>query len=454
LPITAMHRILLQVRGALESSVPEEWMAKRRALIIGGSVGGLFAAHLLEPIGWEVDVFERVDDDLAGRGAGIGTHPVLREIMRRLGLSIDNSIVVQTSSYFCRDRTDRLILEVPTPRMMSAWAPLYRALRDNLRSARYHRGKDCVEVRSSGGGVTAVFADGTRAEGDLLVAADGIRSTVRNQFLPDVKPAYAGYVAWRALVPERDVAAATRAVLQREYLFCVPEGELALCYLVPARDGDIRVGHRDCNLVWYRPADEEALADLCTDAQGRQHDGSIPPPLIRPEVVAGLREFARAELPPSLFDVVDRTEQPFFQAIHDLASPHVVFGRVAVLGDAAFVARPHVGAGVTKAALDAVCLAEAIAAEGNDLDAALARYDRERCDFGDWIVGRGRDLGASIGVQAKAGPAITRNELDRRAAAAVGGYAANAEELARLTIDGRPPTGAADVCNASVARKA
>jgi len=124
------------------------------------------------------------------------------------------------------------------------------------------------------------------------------------------------------------------------------------------------------------------------------------------------------------------------------------------LGDAAFVARPHVGAGVTKAALDAVCLAEAIAAEGNDLDAALARYDRERCDFGDWIVGRGRDLGASIGVQAKAGPAITRNELDRRAAAAVGGYAANAEELARLTIDGRPPTGAADVRNPSIARKA
>ena len=124
-------------------------MAKPRALIIGGSVGGLFAAHLLASIGWDVDVFERVNEDLAGRGAGIGTHPALREIMRRLGLSIDNSIVVVTPSYFCRDRTGRLILELPTPRMMSAWAPLYRGLRDNLRSARYHRGKDCVEVRPS-----------------------------------------------------------------------------------------------------------------------------------------------------------------------------------------------------------------------------------------------------------------------------------------------------------------
>lgn len=418
-------------------------MAKPRALIIGGSVGGLFAAHLLGSIGWDVDVFERVNEDLASRGAGIGTHPALREIMRRLGLSIDNSIVVVTPSYFCRDRTGRLILELPTPRMMSAWAPLYRGLRDNLRSARYHRGKDCVEVRSSADGVTAVFADGSQVMGDLLVAADGIRSTVRSQFLPDVKPDYAGYVAWRALVPERDVAPATRAVLEREYLFCVPEGELALCYVVPARDGDTRVGHRDYNLVWYRPAEEVALADLCTDAQGRRHGGSIPPPLIRPEIIADIRERACADLAPPLADTVLRTEQPFFQAIHDLASPRMVFGRVAVLGDAAFVARPHVGAGVTKAALDALCLAEVIAAAGGDLDTALARYDRERCRFGEWIVGRGRDLGASIGVRAKAEGHVTQDELDRRSAAVVGGYAANAEELARLTIDGSPPAGVA-----------
>jgi 2-polyprenyl-6-methoxyphenol hydroxylase-like FAD-dependent oxidoreductase len=148
-----------------------------------------------------------------------------------------------------------------------------------------------------------VFADGSQATGDLLIAADGIRSTVRSQFLPDVKPVYAGYVGWRALVPEREVAPATRAVLEREYLFCVPEGELALCYAVPARDGGARVGHRDYNLVWYRPVDEAALTDLCTDAQGRQYDGSIPPPLIRPEVIADLRQFAKAELPPPLLDV-------------------------------------------------------------------------------------------------------------------------------------------------------
>jgi hypothetical protein len=71
-------------------------MATRRALIIGGSVGGLFAAHMLERIGWEVDVFERASEELAGRGAGIGTHPALHEVMRRLGLAFDDTLSVAT----------------------------------------------------------------------------------------------------------------------------------------------------------------------------------------------------------------------------------------------------------------------------------------------------------------------------------------------------------------------
>jgi hypothetical protein len=95
---------------------------------------------------------------------------------------------------------------------------------------------------------------------------------------------------------------------------------------------------------------------------------------------------------------------------------------------------------VTKAALDALFLAETIAAASGDLDAALARYNRERCRFGDWIVGRGRDLGASIGVRARTEGPVGQEQLDRRAAAAMRGYAANAEELARLTTDGRPPS--------------
>jgi 2-polyprenyl-6-methoxyphenol hydroxylase-like FAD-dependent oxidoreductase len=410
-------------------------MAIRRALISGGSVGGLFAAHMLSRIGWEVDVFERAGEDLAGRGAGIGTHPALHEIMQRLGLAFDDSLSVATRTYVCWDNADRLIHEVRQPRMMSAWAPLYRALRDNLRGPRYHRGMECVDVRSDASSATARFADGSEAHGDLLIAAEGLRSPVRTRLLPDAQPAYAGYVAWRALMPEHEAVRAARDILERDFLFCVPEGSLALCYAVPARDGDLRVGYRDYNCVWYRPVTEAELAELCTDASRKCHGTSIPPPLIRPELVADFRRSARAELASPMAEVLTCGEPPFFQAIYDLASPRLVFGRVALLGDAAFVARPHVGAGVTKAALDATCLAAAIAGHEGDLDAALIRYGSERQRFGDWIVGCGRDLGASIGMRASTGARPDREELDRRAAAAVSAYAANADELSRLAVD-------------------
>ena len=55
----------------------------RRALVIGGSLGGLLAAHLLRSEGWDVRVFERNPEDLTGRGAGLSTHPQLLDILQR-----------------------------------------------------------------------------------------------------------------------------------------------------------------------------------------------------------------------------------------------------------------------------------------------------------------------------------------------------------------------------------
>jgi 2-polyprenyl-6-methoxyphenol hydroxylase-like FAD-dependent oxidoreductase len=373
-------------------------MPRRRALIVGGSLGGLFAAHLLRAAGWDVEVYERIGDDLAGRGAGLGTHDALRDMMARIGLDVVTPLGVATHAYVCRDHTGRAVHEIKFDRVMSAWARLYRPLRDALPDAHYHSGMTLAQAETDARGATAVFADGTRVSGDLLIGADGGRSTVRTQFLPDVKPEYAGYIAWRALVAESEVPPATRAALFDELTFCAPDGELSISYPVPARDGDIRPGRRDYNIVWYRPVDDLQLADLNTDASGTRYE-QIPPPLIRPGVTVAAKADARALLPPAVADVFVRAEQPFFQAIFDLASPRLVFGRVALLGDAAFVARPHVGAGVTKAALDAACLADASSATP-DLDAALAYYDRERRRFGDWIVARSRDLGVCIGLDA------------------------------------------------------
>ena len=406
---------------------------KRRALIIGGSLGGLFAAHQLRSIGWDVEVFERTGDDLADRGAGIGTHRALLELMSRVGIGLGQSGRTAPHSYICLDRENRLVHEMAMRRTMTAWSRLYRPLKDNLASGSYHSGKLLESLETDDNAATAIFSDGTRISADLLIGADGFRSTVRNQILPEVKPAYAGYVAWRALVPQGDIPATTWEAIRQHYVFCVPEGELLVSYPVPTRDGDMHKGPLSYNVVWYRPADEATLADLCTDREGQLHDTSIPPPLIRPDVVADMKVSARALLAPPMADVIDRAEQPFFQPIYDLVSPRVVVDRVALLGDAAFVARPHVGAGVTKAALDALGMAEAINETGGNLTAGLARYDRERRLLGDWLVERGRRMGALIKSRPKGEPTPTTSELDRRAEVIMRDYIAVAADIENLT---------------------
>src|SRR5882672_1422375 len=152
-------------------------MPQRRALVIGGSLGGLMAAHLLRGIGWDVAVFERNAEDLPSRGAGIGTHPHLIDILRRIGIAFDESLGVQISTVLCLDRDGSVVLREPTVRTMSGWARLYRSLREALPADAYRLGRSLDRVEQDGARVTAVFADGARESGDLLVGADVIRST-------------------------------------------------------------------------------------------------------------------------------------------------------------------------------------------------------------------------------------------------------------------------------------
>ncbi len=406
---------------------------QQRALIIGGSLGGLFAANLLRSIGWHVEVFERVADDLATRGAGIGTHDELFAVMRRLGVAIDSSIGVEVHERICLDSDGSVLHKVALSQMMTAWARIYQPLKDMLPAPQYHFGKNLERIEEDANGVTAVFSDGTTSRGDLLIAADGIRSAVRAQILPQAEPRYAGYIAWRGVVDESAVSPATHAAIFERYAFGLPVGEMMLAYPVPGRDNDVRPGHRGYNFVWYRPVDfNTKLPRLATDASGHCHGVSIPPPLIMPEVVAEMRAEAKALLAPQIYEIVERTPQPFFQAIFDLESPRMAIGRVALLGDAAFVARPHVGMGVTKAALDAQCLAQSIAAVPGDLPAALARYDAERRLFGTRVVARSRRLGAYIEAQLKPPELRTAEECDQRPEVVLREIGANLANISEL----------------------
>jgi 2-polyprenyl-6-methoxyphenol hydroxylase-like FAD-dependent oxidoreductase len=381
-------------------------MSKPRALVIGGSVGGLFAANMLRSTGWDATVFERNAEELTGRGAGISTHPQLHDAMRRLGLPFDDSMAIGVSRIVFLDRGGHAYDTRDTARVMSSWGRIFRSLRDLLPPESYRLGKTLQRIEQDANGVTAIFADGTRERGDLLVGADGGRSTVRALFLPDHQPDYAGYIAWRAMLDERDVPPDIHAQLFENYSYCLPPGELFLAYPVPGRNNETQAGQRAYNIVWYRPTTSEHLADLCTDTNGKNHSSSIPPPLIRPDVIASIKATARALVAPQVAEIFERDPHPFFQPIFDFASPRIVFGRVALLGDAAFVARPHPGAGTTKGAMDAAKLADSIAALG--LEAGLARYEREQRAFGRGVVTLGQREGAYLTDQLK--PRAERRE--------------------------------------------
>jgi 2-polyprenyl-6-methoxyphenol hydroxylase-like FAD-dependent oxidoreductase len=296
---------------------------------------------------------------------------------------------------------------------MSAWANVYRPLKDRFPRDRYHFGKTFVSLSQSTDHVAARFSDGTSVAADLLVGADGLRSAVRAQLFPDLQPGYAGYVAWRAMVEDSSLPRALRDWLGNRYWFVLPEGEMFLCYPVPAKDPGRGAGARDWNIVWYRPAALPVLQDFCTDASGHRHNlAAMPPPLIRPQVIAKLKADAAALLNRQLAGLVERS-QPFFQAIFDVASPALAAGRVALLGDAAFVARPHVGMGVTKAALDALCLSRSFE-KCDSPEKALDRYARLRGEFGQRCVARARRLGAYIEARSRPQVAWTPDQLDQR----------------------------------------
>ena len=143
---------------------------------------------------------------------------------------------------------------------------------------------------------------------------------------------------------------------------------------------------------------------------------------------------------PQVAEIFARTPQPFFQPIFDLASPRIAIGRVALLGDAAFVARPHVGAGVTKAALDAASLADAVgrdAAARDDVAAGLLRYQREQQPFGSGLVALGRHEGAYLSAQLKPREQRSEAELHRDLEDVLLAHNSRSENLRNVLVGSR-----------------
>ena len=379
----------------------------RTAIIAGGSLAGLMAGAILARQGWRVRIFERVPGGIESRGTGIATHPLLFEAFRRAGALVDDSMGMPLIGRSAFARSGEELCHYAFPQMLSPWSILYRRLRDAVPSECYELGTDVVHVADSDDGVVFQFQDGREVRGALAIGADGIWSRIRSELNPAAVPAYSGYVAWRGLIDERELGTAFAERYAPLHSFFVDRNEQFILYAINGADDSLAVGRRRFGFLWYRAVDEASeLPDLLTDVEGVQHEKSIPPPKIRQQHIQRLRELAAVLLPPQFAEVVQRTPQPFLQPIFDLKSDRVAFKRTVLMGDAAFVARPHVGAGVMKAAGDALALADALGNSGGVICEALHAYQQVRLTDGAALVDRARYLGGYLeGSKRRGAPA-------------------------------------------------
>jgi 2,6-dihydroxypyridine 3-monooxygenase len=365
-----------------------------RVAVLGGSMIGLTAGLVLRDLGCEVDVYERSRVPLEGRGVGIVLHPVTVRYLLANQL-LDLSAVSTSAAYHRYLADDGSVLTQDARRHhFTGYNTLYGTLLQAFGRDRYHLGHEATGIIQSADGVEVEFASGERATADLLVGADGVSSFVRRALLPDVRPTYGGYVAWRGVVDESDLSPETFASLDDSLTYYFRPGTHALTYPIPNYDGAVEPGRRLMNLVWYRNvADGDPLADLLTDRSGRRREVSLPPGAVREEHLADFRRGATELLPPPIAEVALRSAEPFLQVMVDVEIPRMAFGRACLVGDAAFSVRPHAAAATAKGADDVWALAAALQRSGGDVAEALRQWEPARLELGRALLGRNRDLG-------------------------------------------------------------
>ncbi len=338
-----------------------------KAIIIGGGIGGLAAAIGLRNAGADAEVFERAEP-FGEVGAGITLWPNAVKALQQLGLvEAIRAISVLEAQGGIRTWRGALLSSASTadierafgaPTLVMHRAELHDVLLQALGSERVQLGAQCVGFEQDDRSVAAIFADGRRVHGDLLIGADGLRSVVRAQLHGEQPPRYAGYTAWRAVVPF-----SRNRVLPGE------------TWGMGARFGQVPLS--DDRIYWF--ATKNALPGE------RSPDG---------EKAELLRRFRGWHVP--IEAVIGATPADAILR-HDIYDRPPLrrwgAGRVTLLGDAAHPMTPNLGQGACQAIEDAVVLMKQVSA-GGAVAGVLRAYEAERMQRTAWLVAQSRRIGA------------------------------------------------------------
>ncbi len=370
-----------------------------KVAICGGSISGLATALTLSCIGHEVHVFEREANSLFGRGGGVA---VLRRMLRFLeahGQHCRATISVPTRRrrWLAPDGTVQRDEHEMLP--FSSWDMVYRSLSSALPLEAIHYSRHITGFSDDGDGIHIQFEDGAAFDADVLIGADGTSSRLRESLFDSATPTYAGYVAWRGLVDESVFDFAAVSGLTENMTLFAQDGGLFMTFLVPSATGSLDIGKRRFNWLWYRNQDTGSeLEGYLTDRSGHKHHRSVEPGLLSERSVSALARLAQAALPAQLAQLVLATPYPFLQTISDVLSPSFSSGRVALVGDAACTLRPHTAYGTSKAADDAVTLAEVFSTSDRNVTNILSDWATARRAAVEPLVEKGKKLAANFGL--------------------------------------------------------
>lgn len=334
-------------------------MAKQRPkiIVVGGGIGGLFAAKALLAHGLEASVYEQAPE-LGEIGAGVYITPNSVRQLQRVGLGSDverwGAPVGAASQYFRADGTPIAPVQVTDSAGSGAFG-MHRAdfvdfLAKSLPAGAVHTGHRCVGFEQVDETARVRFANGAAAEADIVVGADGIHSELRPYVFPPSQPVFHGSVAYRGTVPHERMPDWPN----ERWQMWLGKGKHFLVF--PLRAGRI------INYVGFVPADQEMKESWSAPGD---------PDMLR-------REFAGWD--PRIEKLLAKVEKTFRWALYDREPmPTWTKGRLTLLGDAAHPMLPHLGQGANQAIEDGMALATILSRIDNvRAPQALLAYERLR----------------------------------------------------------------------------
>lgn len=370
----------------------------RHAVIVGASYAGLCAAAALQANGWKTTVLER-SRELLRSGGGVVVQRRMADYLEARNLASPgiSSVPARLRVLYQPDGTKLRLPE--TARSYTAWDVLLREFEQTVGSESIRRGHSLSAIEQSEETATVVTEEGHRFTGSLVVAADGLGSRARQLLLPGSEPTYAGYVAWRGTVDERDVPGDIRHDCTDTFCAFTGEQTNIVAYEIPGPDGSIQPGDRRINWVWYVNVEPgEDLDCLLVGRSGRRKKSTLPRGEARPETVRRMLQTAHEKLPEKFATIISATTEPFAQAVLDYQAPELVFGRTVLIGDAACLIRPHLGAGTEKAVEDAISLADAVCGGDYAERECLRAWEQVRLEEHDALAEKAKAVARRSGL--------------------------------------------------------